>query len=68
MCNCNGNSNCNSNSNCCGGLRNLLCGMDECTWIIILIVLYFLFCGCGNNSGCGGGNNSGCGCDSGCGC
>lgn len=62
MCNCNGNCN----NNCGGGLRNLFCGMDDCTWIIILIVLYFLFCGCGNNGGCN--NNGGCGCDSGCGC
>lgn len=29
------------------------CGYD---WIIILIILYFLFCGCGNNAA-----NNGCG-------
>lgn len=48
-------------------------GMGSCWWIIILILL-FSCCGCGNgtllNSGCGNGCGCGnsCGCDNGCGC
>ncbi len=37
------------------------CGCFEgnnCCWIIVLIILFFLFCGCGNNNWGSCGNNS----------
>ena len=46
--------------------NNGFCG-NNCWWIIILL---FLFCGCGNNNGCGNNacyNNNNC-CDNNCGC
>ncbi len=43
-----------------------MCGNNSCIWIIILILL-FTCCGCGNND-CGCGNNNGCGGNNGCGC
>ena len=50
--------------------NNGLFGGSCCTWIIILLILWF-FCGDGMNTLCGG--NNGCGCDNdyrqgGCGC
>ena len=50
--------------------NNGLFGGNCCTWIIILLILWF-FCGDGMNTLCGG--NNGCGCDNdyrqgGCGC
>ena len=33
-------------------------GGSNCTWIILLILIFLAFsnCGCGNNNGCGCGN------------
>ncbi|MBQ8935250.1 MAG: hypothetical protein IJ049_02450 [Oscillospiraceae bacterium] len=37
------------------------CGNNSCLWAILIIIILFSCCGCGNNGF--GGCNNGCGCN-----
>ncbi len=48
----------------------MFCGNNNCLWIILILIILFGGCGCGNGCGnsCGCGNNCGCNDNCGCGC